>query len=111
MRFGRLSVMGAFNGAVTPFGRELTPAQRASAEMQAYDALPPEARKAVAESPNDVALTNRFLSIRQRGAPRHVLERLHARGLMPYQVGEGGILAELVLEELNAAPAPEKSSA
>ena len=34
---------------------------------------------------------------------RAVLERLRARGLMPYQVGEGGILAELVLEELGAA--------
>ena len=98
-----LSVSAVGEGAITPFGRELTPAQRARAEMEAYDALPPDASKAVRESPNDVALTNRFLSIRQRGAPRAVLERLRARGLMPYQVGEGGILAELVLEELGAA--------
>jgi phosphoglycolate phosphatase-like HAD superfamily hydrolase len=79
------------------------PDPRAVAEMEAYDLLPAEARAAVGDSPNDVGLADKLQGIRQRGAPRVVLERLRERKLMPYQVGEGGILAEIIADELEKA--------
>jgi hypothetical protein len=61
------------------------PDPRAVAELEAYDLLPPEARATVRESPNDVALADKLSRV---------------RGIMPAQLGLGGILAELVADEL-----------
>ncbi|WP_456681871.1 hypothetical protein [Bradyrhizobium sp. USDA 3311] len=79
------------------------PDPRARAEMEAFDLLPPEAREAVRSSANDVSLVGKIVRIRNMGAPRSVLERLRSRSLLPYQVGEGGVLAEMVAEELGGA--------
>jgi phosphoglycolate phosphatase-like HAD superfamily hydrolase len=76
------------------------PDPRAIAEMEAYDLLPAEARAAVGDSPNDIGLAGKLHNIRARGCPRHVLARIRDRNLMPYQLGEGGILAEVVADEL-----------
>lgn len=79
------------------------PCPRARAEMEAFDLLPSPARAAVRESPNDVALAQKLFGIRRRGAPRSVLERCRARGILPGQLGLGGILAELVADELSGS--------
>ena len=73
--------------------------------MEAYDALPPETRQLVRDSANDVSLGGKLQAVRQRGAPRPILTRLQKRGLMPYQVGEAGIVAEMVLDEFDQASA------
>lgn len=104
-----------FNGVLGPCGLEAQvpdpkkPDPRARVEMEAFDLLPSETRALVRDSSNDVGLGSKLISIRQRGAPRRVLEKLQARGLLPYQVGEGGILAEIVADELQLQP--EKKTA
>src|ERR1700687_2552639 len=105
------------NDGVTPFGaapsRKRDPSEPhpdARAELDAFDLLPPAGRAGLRESPNDVALAGKLAAIRRCGAPRSVLERLRARKLLPYQVGEGGILAELVIAELEQAQADETGS-
>jgi hypothetical protein len=95
----------------TPWGEPSAPDPnkpdpRAMAQMQAFDSLPAETRASVRESPNDMNLADKFHAIRQRGAPREVLDRLRERKLMPYQVGEGGILAEVLADELAKLPPP-----
>lgn len=102
----RAGVFG--NGVCLPCGepRKVDPNKpdpRARIEMEAFDLLPAEARAAVRESLNDVGLAGKLNAIRSTGCPRPVLEKIRARGLMPYQLGEGGILAEVVAIELSRA--------
>jgi hypothetical protein len=116
MTFG-FRLTAGFNGVV-PFGScGLAPAPksdpnkpdvRARCEMEAFDLLPPEARAVVRESPNDVSLVGKLVRIRNQGAPPSVFKRIRSRGLMPYQLGEGGILAEMVAEELGQTESTEK---
>ena len=112
--FGTNSYSGVvvFAGLYLP--REIDPIKpcpRAAAEMEAFDLLPPEAREAVRSSPNDVALSGKLLTIRQIGAPRYIADRFRARGILPYQVGVTGILAELVVDELRQSHIDEKKTA
>ena len=106
MAFGRFRCVDVNWGMAPPAPDPNKPDPRAMAEMEAFDLLPPEARASVSESPNDVALAGKLQDVRSRGAPRAVLERLRSRNLMPYQVGEGGIVAEQIAEELADVPPP-----
>jgi hypothetical protein len=75
--------------------------------MEAFDSLSPEVRSLVCESANDVALAGRLRHIHSKGCPPEILGRIQARGLLPYQLGDAGILAELVMLELvSGAKAP-----
>jgi hypothetical protein len=99
-----------FGSGVMPFEQPKEdpskPVRRAVQEMEAFDQLPAEVRAVVSESPNDIGLAGKLASIRSVGCPRAVLEKIRARGLMPYQVGEAGILTEVIADELANLPPP-----
>lgn len=65
-------------------------------EMAAYDALPPEARAAFREARMGVPVQETRAMIAQRGIPREMAAKLKERGLLPYQLDEAELLAEMV---------------
>lgn len=77
------------------------PDPRARKEMKAFDALPAEARRAIAESPFGAVVAELHDQVVRRGASPAARERLKARGLMPCDAGTEGVLLEEValLEE------------
>jgi hypothetical protein len=77
------------------------PDPRAAAEMSAFDELPPEARRQIANGRFGAAVDELVFKVRRNGASAQVRERLKQRGLMPCDVGtEGCVLLEIaILEE------------
>jgi hypothetical protein len=66
-------------GAARPLGIH----DRARAEMRAFDRLPPEIRRAIAEGPFGPAVADLLDEINRRGSTPQERERCAARGVVP----------------------------
>lgn len=72
------------------------PEPRARAEMRTFDDLSPEMRLRIANSPFGAQIEVMLEDIVRGGAPPAVRDRLKSRGLYPCDVGNEGVLLELI---------------
>jgi hypothetical protein len=75
---------------------EETDVERARRDMAVFDRLEPEARAAFRDACQQFGVRDVVELIETRGAPWAVKEALSRRGLLPYQVGTDGVVAETV---------------
>lgn len=73
-----------------------TDVQRARREMAAFDALSPEAKAAFRDARQQFGVRDVVGLVQSRGCPPAVKQALSLRGLLPYQAGTDGIVAEVV---------------